>query len=379
MLLNSNFDKIRPFNDNEVSTVLNRLIKEPILIKFLKNIDANCTTESVNAQFQNIHSIKDFQIKFVCPLLNLIINQSTNGLTYTGIEHINHKESYLFISNHRDIILDSTFLNFILYQNDFDMTEIAIGSNLLIFPWINDFVRLNKSFIVKRNAPIHLMYDYSFRLSKYIRHTIIDKHTSIWIAQREGRTKDGNDKTQPSLLKMLSISYEGDSLENYKTLNIIPVSISYEYDPCDSLKVAELYERAHNSSYKKTPKDDLNGMFKGIKDQKGRVNLSFGKPINDNLYDLNEIKNKNEQIKQVALLIDKQIYENYKLWPNNYIAYDLLNNSKQFIDFYTTKEKESFVNYMNKNLKALKGDINLITELFLHIYANPVKNSMLNS
>lgn len=378
MNIDSTFDDIRPYNDNEIKDVLKRLAEEPGFIKFAQHLNKRCNENTIKKNFSNINSIADFQHKLVYFTVKSIITNTTKGLKFSGFEKLNPEKNYLYITNHRDIILDSSFLNVILHDNNFDTTEIAIGDNLLSFKWINDLVRLNKSFIVHRNVSPRLAYEYSKQLSEYIRCSITEKHNSIWLAQREGRTKNGDDKTQPALMKMLSISSEKDLIESYFDLNIQPVSISYEYDSCDNLKVAELYARLLNPDFKKAKNEDLISMGKGISNQKGRVHFAFGNPINESLIKLVDIKNKKELIKKISQIIDNEINKNYMLWHTNFIAYDILNNSDKFADKYSIIEKNDFIIYMSKSLKKISGDNKIIKKMFLDIYANPVINKIKN-
>ena len=218
--------------------------------------------------------------------------------------------------------------------------------------------------------------DSSKLLSSYIRHMMIDNRSSVWISQREGRTKDGDDKTQVTVLKMLSLSSEKNIIENLAELEIVPLSISYEYEPCDILKATEIHDKLTKKFYFKTPKDDLRSMLTGILGQKGHIHFSFGKPITERIRKLNSNDNRNEILKQVAAMLDEQIYKNYKLWPVNYIAYDVQNNSKNFIDKYTQSDKEEFLTFIDRKLSKVKSDPNLIENFLMNIYSNPVKNKL---
>jgi hypothetical protein len=243
--------------------------------------------------------------------------------------------------------------------------------------FVIDAGKVNRMFKVVRDGTKREMLNNSKRLSAYMRYTITQKNTSLWIAQRKGRTKDGNDKTEPGLLKMLNISGTGNFLENFTELNIVPLTISYEYEPCDVLKVRELYSSL-KAPYKKSPGEDLNSIITGITQQKGRIHFSVGKPINDKLYEIEERAN-NDKINQLTRMIDKQIYENYKLWKTNYIAYDILYNNGKYINKYTSEDKKAFKNYLTKQLNNIKGDKKILQKIFLNIYANPVENKNIYS
>ena len=278
------------------------------------------------------------------------------------------------MSNHRDIVLDSALLQYILVSNGFKTTEIAIGSNLLILKWIVDLVKLNRTFIVKRDVPRIELYKYSVNLSKYIRYVIAEQKDSIWLAQREGRTKNGNDQTQIAVLKMLNISGEKDFFENFEELNILPLSISYEIEPLAATKVQELYNKKINPQHKKTKLEDLTSMDNGIATHKGHVFYGFGRPLNQLLPEIKHIKNRKERFVALAKLIDKEIYRNYRLTFYNYVAADIYFNTNKYADKYSKEEKEKFLEYFKKSIAEIKGEKEVVEKMFLEIYAIPVKN-----
>ncbi len=370
-----NFDNIRSFNDSEVKPTLQKLIKDPEFIYLLNKIYTPIEISKINEDIKTINSIEIFQKEYALKYAEKIISRSVNSITSSGIENLDPNKSYLFMSNHRDIILDSAFLNEILYKNGFKTTEIAIGSNLLVFPWIKDLVRLNRSFIVRRDLAGKEMLTGSQKLSAYIRKKIINDNRSVWIAQKEGRTKDGNDKTQVGLLKMFNFSGSGNLSDDFKELNIIPVSISYEYEPCDSAKAEEIHLTNVNGKYIKAPGQDMMSMARGLEDKKGKVHFSFGK-IDDNIFDeLNNIPRLNDKFTKLANTIDKAIYSGFKLHKNNYIAFDLINSENpKFEGKYTKAEQEEFVNFTKNQISSLEGDKVALTDIFYKIYSNPVKN-----
>ncbi|MFA8435636.1 MAG: 1-acyl-sn-glycerol-3-phosphate acyltransferase [Marinifilaceae bacterium] len=376
MFTESEFDTIRPYHDHEVPEVLNRLKKEEAFVRFAQQLFPELTEDDIAEALDNVNSIKEFQSRFIIRLAQNLIDKTTKGVTIEGLDNLKKGESYLFISDHRDIILDSALLNVLLHENGFDTTEIAIGSNLLIQPWITDLVKLNKSFVVNRNISVRQMLESSKQLSSYVRHTLSEKKSSIWIAQREGRTKDGDDRTQHSLLKMLHISGTENFAENFKQLRIVPVAISYEYEPCDAMKTKEVYLKETDADYQKSPKDDLRSMLGGMINEKGRVHFSIGKPIVEIMDVIGKMETPNEQFKAVADVIDYRIHKNFKLWPDNYIAYDLLNSTSTFKDKYTEEEKTLFLKHMDKKLNPLEGNRAMLNKIFLEIYTNPVKNRM---
>ncbi len=369
-----NYQSIRCYNDQEANSKLNKLLGEEQFSKVLSFLYPEEQIAEVRKFLKNIKRIDDFQKGIIYPYLIKMVKNTTNGISFSGLKKLDTRKSYLFISNHRDIVLDSAFLNFLLLENKFKTTEIAIGSNLLIFPWIEMLVRLNKSFLVKRNLPVREMLRASRELSSYIDHTLQEKGSSVWIAQKEGRTKDGNDKTQPALLKMLNMSSDDSIVRSFKKMRIVPVSISYEIEPCDKLKTKELYEKFKKGSYVKNPKEDLSSMSGGLNDFKGQIHFTFGKPLKRKLFKLKRIHNRNDQFSKLAVIIDNQIHRGYKLFPANYAAYDLLFNSDNFKDRYTDIEFEEFIDRMNKQIADIEGDKKIIKMIFLEIYANPVIN-----
>jgi len=376
MISESEYDDIRPYCDSEVSEVIERLIKNDDFLKFALQLFPDLSREKIEGSLSQVKSVDDFQSMFIVPLANNIIKNTTKGISIEGLDKLDNNESYLFISDHRDIILDSALLNILLYQNDFSTTEIAIGSNLLIKPWISDLVKLNKSFVVKRNSSVRDMLVNSNHLSSYIEHAINKKKSSVWIAQREGRTKDGDDRTQQSLLKMLQMGGNKTFSEHFKALKIVPVAISYEYEPCDALKSRELFLKETEEGYKKTPKDDLLSMLKGLINEKGRVHFRVGKPISKMLDVIEEMDDSRDKFKALADLIDYKIHKNFKLWPDNYIAFDILNKTDEYREKYTDEEKELFLKHMDKKLGTVEGDHERLKEIFFEIYANPVKNQI---
>jgi len=371
-----NFDDIRPYRNDEFSTILSRLLNDPAFNNVLKNLyPEEALLEQMKAGLRMTKSIEVFQDKFVVPLVNRILAASSHGLTMKGLEELDKNTRYLFISNHRDIILDVALMNVEMHASGFRSTEIAIGSNLLVYPWINDLVRINRSFIVKRNIPVKEMLVSSRHLSGYIRQMITKGGDSVWIAQREGRAKDGNDITQPALLKMLNMSNGNGFFEGFKELRIVPMAISYEIEPCGNEKVAELKKRQSDPNFQKTEKDDMMSMVSGLSNQKGRIHIQFGKQIDEEiLLQIAEEPVMNERLKLFAEKIDKEIYRNYRLFPNNYIAYDLYFKTTKYASQYTDAQKVSFIELTHQRLKLVNEDIADSMVLWLKMYATPVYN-----
>lgn len=373
-----NFDKIRPFEDNEVSDVINQLVKVPYFIHILPRLFPNVPVDVMVEKLKQITSIAEFQDKCVIPFIKNLLTLTSKGLTVSGIENVNPQRNYLFISNHRDIVLDSALINTSLRDKGLNTSQIAIGDNLLIYEWITDLVKLNKSFLVLRNlSSVRQQMEASATLSAYIRMTIVDNKQNIWLAQREGRSKDGNDETQNSVLKMLNLSGKEDFVDNFAKLQILPVSISYEYDPCDYLKAFQFQLKRDNPAYKKSQNDDLEHMSIGIRGQKGGIHISFNKEITDVELRKLQADNKNAQIQELAKLIDHDVHNSYYLWPSNYIAFDELNNSSRFADKYTAEEKATFDNRNEENIAKLgECDKEFVLKSIRTMYANPVINKL---
>jgi hypothetical protein len=374
MLVSSEFDEIRPYYDEEIAEVMVRLSADPVFTRVLLKLynDETKIQETKEAMLQ-IRDVESFQLRFMVPFLENILKTSTSGLSISGLDNLDKDQSYLFISNHRDIVLDSALLNVEMYKYGYKSTEIAMGSNLLIYQWIEDISRINRSFIVKRNIPVRQMLASSNLLSAYIRHTITNNGNSIWIAQREGRSKDGLDVTSSALLKMLNMTNNKKFIQGFEELRIVPMAISYEIEPCGNEKVAELLKRQSDPGFHKTERDDLLSMVSGLKNQKGRIQIQFGTPIDsDSLKDLPKDGNINDQLKCLADYIDTQIYKNYRLFPNNYIAYDLYYNCYKYIDHYTTEEQKLFIELTHERLKLVNEDRDEAMELWLKMYATPV-------
>lgn len=372
------FEDIRPYTDKEVKKKIAEMVKDPVFDEVLLHVfKFRPKIEMVKLQLRMIKSIKQLQGTFIYDLLRSVINKTSNGLICTGIENLDKKKPYLFISNHRDIVLDAALLNFLIFEKGMNTTMIAIGNNLLLYNWIEHAVKLNRAFIIKRNLPPRELMEASIKVSHFIRKSITEDNLSVWIAQREGRTKDGYDKTQLAVLKMLNMSNTKSLAEGYRELNIVPVSISYEFEPCGLAKIKELIKKEHYGQTK-TSKDDLKSMAMGMFNPKGRMQFSFGKPITiDQEYENPKSKEVQNRIAQdIADKIDRQIYSNYKLWPNNYIAYDILMQEHRFKDKYTHAEEKRFEIMFEQAMVHIDYPITDIYERVLKLYANPVINML---
>jgi len=369
------FEDIRPYHDGEVKEKIERLLGEDQFCQIIQQVMPEIPFPMFERQMRGINTIFDFQTKVVVPLLDKLLSQSTQGLSYSGLENLDKDKNYLFVSTHRDIVLDSALMDYVLLKEGFNTAEIAIGDNLMKIPWIVDLVKLNKTFIVKRSLSKDQKLDGSNQLSNYINYTIKDKGEHIWIAHKAGRSKNGNDRTNANILKMFNLGGASDSaIENMTNLNICPVSISYEYNPCDALTLPELMTVSKGEKYEKQPMEDLIHMGEGLQGRKGKVEVSFGKPLND-LLEGKELPQTNIELFQfMAKTIDREIHDSYKLMPTNYMAFDLLNGSAAHAAQYSEEEKEKFEQYVTKKLEAIEGDEVFKRETFLKMYAYPVMN-----
>jgi len=370
------FDDIRPYEDQEVNHYINVLLKDDSfkqVLYFIFNDEQK--VKEICGMLSGVKSKRELQLKFMYPLIdNWIIKKTTSGVTYSGLEKLDKSQSYLFISNHRDIILDSAILNYIVVSAGMNTTEIAIGNNLLIYDWIEHIVKLNGAFVVKRNLPVRELLQASQTLSAYIRKTITEDKISVWIAQREGRTKNGFDQTQQALLKMLNLSNKGDLAGGFRELKIVPLAISYEREPCGISKVEEIYKK-ECGGFEKTQKDDLRSMDFGITRPKGRVHFSFGEPIDAHLDVIAQSENPQEFIQKLADQIDACIYKNYKLWPYNYLAADMLEQDNRGSENIDEATKEKFDELLDDLVKTIgDGDADHQRRLFVQMYANPLLN-----
>ena len=369
------FNSIRCYTDAEVPHVISQIVSRPEILKVLSYVLGEDHAEYFLRTLAPINTIDDFQREVIVTILTAIEHKSCTDVKLLGSEKINKEKGSLFITNHRDIVLDSALLNMHLYFKGFNTSQIAIGNNLLIQPWIEHAVRLNKSFIVRRNGSIKEQLLISKNLSEYIRYVITEGKSSVWLAQREGRAKDSNDVTQPSIIKMLNMSSKSSFVESVNELNFTPVAINYEFDACDFLKAKEFQQKRDIPDFKKSPMDDLISMQTGLVAPKGRVSYNVCEPIVVP-EQWNELP-KNEQINRLVAEIDTRIHANYILYPNNYVAADLLNNTHKFSDKYTYKDKEKFVAYVDKQLAKIdisNPDYPFLRHMIYTMYANPALN-----
>lgn len=369
----SKFDSIRFYRDEEVSKVLQGIANHPMVKSLIEYTFPGYSEEQIQELFSSINSIKDFQAKIIYHTLQRVLKNSSEGLFGSGFEKLDPNTSYLFISNHRDILLDTSFLNVLLMENGKIMTGSAVGDNLVKKQLFMDLAKLNRNFIVKRGLSPRELLGSSKLLSEYMYHLLKEENRSVWIAQREGRTKDGNDATHQGVLKMIGMACNEDSMMDYfKKLRIVPVSISYEYDPTDKLKMPQLMAKLSDEQYIKDKNEDFVNLMSGVVGQKKRIHLHVGDVLSTEIDAIkNETTNVNKQVQLLAKAIDKQIIANYKLWPTNYIAYDLLHKTNRFEAEYTDKEKQVFLRRLE--LKVDKENAAMV-DTFLEMYANPVVN-----
>lgn len=371
----SPFDTIRFYNPEEVQPALQSMLKHPMMQAMMKFTFPDLQSKDFEEIFNSIFSIEDYQDKVISKSILKILELSSDGLSVSGLENIDANKTHLYISNHRDILLDTSLINLALLQNGFQLTASAIGDNLVTRDIFMVLAKLNRNFLVKRDVSPRELLKSSQILSEYIKNLILEKKQCVWIAQREGRTKDGNDATHPGVLKMLAMANGKDNVCDYFTrLNVIPVSISYEFDPTDKLKTDKAHQSQHSKSVVKHKNEDFNNVMAGVLGQKKRIHIHFGTCLNQDLNLISEAtENNNQRIQCISKKIDDQIISNFHLFPNNFIAFDIQNNSNQFRNYYTEKEKDFFVRRLEMSIDK-NDDYKL--QHYLGMYANPVKNKL---
>ena len=373
------FDDIRPYYEEEIPAAMQRIAAHESFPKLAQFVFPNQEVEKVREMVAAIRTIEDFQHQVMNVFNHEVIRRSIQTFTFDGLNRIEHNKAYLYVSNHRDIVLDSSLLQTILHENHFDTTEITFGANLMQGQLIVDIGKSNKMFRVERGATPKEFYKLSLHLSEYIRHTI-QEGRSVWIAQRNGRTKNGDDKTDQGIIKMFSMSGTGDKVQTLAELNILPISVSYEWESCDIEKAIELYIKGETGSYQKKPGEDIRSIMTGILQFKGRVHFEICPPIDPSeLVSLHPLT-QNEYHQQVARLIDRRICEHYRLWPNNYIAHDMLYGETTYSQLYTLEQKAAFeqrISLLLEEGQKVIGealDEEKLLETFIGIYANPINN-----
>ena len=369
------FDDIRPYYDSEIPAAMQRIVESDFFGLLCTYVYPGRPQEDVKQMMLSFRTIRDFQLEVMRCVNEQVIARSTTAFTYSGVEQLDPKKQYLFVSNHRDIMLDACLLQYILYKNGHETTEITFGANLMSSPLVIDIGKSNKMFRVERGGNMKDFYQSSKHLSEYIRYVLTEKGQSMWIAQRNGRTKDGKDQTDQGIIKMFCMSEPEDKIKALSELNITPVSVSYEWESCDILKALELYE-SRFSKYIKKPGEDLNSILTGIAQPKGHVNFTICPQITEEeLHQFDGCTN-NEYHRAVAQLIDRRINAAYQLTPNNYIAHDLRYGQQIYRDHYTEEERYAFEAYMEQLNTFDIAEPDVLKDIYLGIYANPVDSKL---
>ena len=376
------FADICPIDDKDFKQRMATMVEDPGFKYFVEFIMPDVNYDEYKKGLLQLDNKHDFQLKYSCQYLERVEAGTTSGITSGGTENLDATKPYTFVTNHRDIVLDASFINLVLTRNNFPTTEVAIGNNLLAFEWISTLVRINKSFIVKRDTTTKGRLAAAIQLSRYIHFAITQKHDSIWIAQRQGRAKDSNDRTQDSVIKMLTIGANNpDPVQSLKQLNIAPISLSYEFDPNDYLKATEFLMKKKDPNFKKSQNDDILSMLTGLRGFKGRIHFQFAPCINDQLDKITADLDKQEKIHEICRIIDRAIHAGYEIYPCNYIAYDRMNGTSRFADRYTAEDIAYFDKYLNRRIEKVKvptddDDKAYMRQRIIEMYANPLVNKL---
>ncbi len=370
----SKFDDIRPYNEEEIPAAMQRIAKSVPFPLVASYVYPDEPVESVRKRIASFTTVRQFQTETMRLVNQRVIENSITRFSCSGIERLSPDKSYLYVSNHRDIMLDSSLLQYFFVLKGFDTTEITFGTNLMMNQLVVDIGKSNKMFKVERpGGNIKEFYKKSLHLSEYIRHVIKEKHQSVWIAQRNGRTKNGIDATDQGVIKMFCLSEPSDKIKALADLNIVPVSVSYEWEPCDILKALELYESQY-TKYTKKPGEDLNSILTGLLQPKGNVHFELCEPISVAELGAFERLTNNEYHKAVAKLLDRRINTAYRLYPNNYIAHDIRFGNTKYQGLYTPEQRETFLKRMDKLERFDTCDLEQLRDIFLGIYSNPIDN-----
>ncbi|MBQ7734952.1 MAG: acyltransferase [Bacteroidales bacterium] len=371
--MDQNFDELRPYYDSEMPAAIRRVAASPYLPAISAFLFPEKPEEEVRQLLLKSQNTLDFQKNIMLPAIHSIVDQTSSGLGCSGVDSLKDGTKRMFIANHRDILLDAAILQILLLDNGMDTSEITFGSNLMKGELVVDIGKMNKMFRIMRGGTVKEFYKSSMEVSSYMRYAILQKKQSVWIAQRNGRTKDGADKTDMAVLKMFALSSDKPFFENMQELHITPIVVSYEYEPCDFMKTQELFITRYQK-YEKEPDEDLQSILHGIRQFKGHIHFVFTEAITDEELRYCDRFDRNRKFQQLAQIIDRRIYDNYRLWPTNYIAHDLLNQSYRYRSHYTEEQRKHFMDYMDEGLKNLIGEEAELRDIFLHIYATPVDN-----
>ena len=375
VIMIDSFDDIRPYNDAEIPAAMQRLTSHTAFPMIAAWLFPEWSVEKVRDILLSSRSVDEFQARFMDPCVRSIIRQTTEGVTFNGLEKLDRSKKYLLVSNHRDIVLDAMLLTWKMQQVGLGTPEITFGANLMQGELPIDFGKSNKMFKVERpstTASPREFFAFSQRLSAYIRYSLTVKHEHVWIAHRNGRTKDGDDATDQGIIKMFGMSGPDDKVEALSQLNIVPVSVSYEWEPCDVLKVLEIYESSQRGTYTKKPGEDMNSILTGLLENKGRVHFEINDPIRkEELLALDGFT-RSRFNKEVAELLDRRIIGGYKLWPNNFIAHDIRYGQTKYASEYTPAQRDAFKKRLSSLSRFDTCDIDTLKDLMLSIYATPV-------
>ncbi len=371
-----NFDTIRPYDNSEIPAAAARVAEHPYLKQAVRYLFPETDPEQFKTELLRLKSADQFQDGMMLKAFRRILELTSTSFLSKGIERITPEQRYTFVANHRDIVLDAVLLQMMLKENGIETAEVTFGSNLMQDKFIADIGKMNKMFRLVRANEMHDIRDFyrnSLEVSSYMRYALLEKRQSIWIAQRNGRTKDGNDHTESALLKMLSLGSGKPFVENMAELKIAPVAVSYEYEPCDFLKVQERYLSLFGH-YEKKREEDFHSIVSGITRPKGGISIEITPPVT--LSELHQCDSlgRSRKFEALARLIDRRIYRGYRLWRTNFIAADLRNGNGQYHTMYSQTDKETFERYMYEGLRQLQGEQAQLRRLFLDIYANPVGN-----
>ena len=369
------FNDIAPFNDEEASAALARVANHPNVPWISKFIFPDKPETFLRDILRNIHSVDQFQDVVMSHAIEWVISKTVHNFSYDGISKVQNTDvKYLFISNHRDIILDPALTQLVLQRNGLPQTQICVGDNLLKVKSVELLIRSNRMIKVIRGISARELYLSSQLLSRYIRETVTSGTASVWIAQRQGRTKDGMDTTEQGLLKMLDMSGTGDFVQNFMELHLVPLSISYEYEPCDILKARELLI-SRTQKYVKGETEDLQSIMMGIRQPKGRVHLKVGEPLTEDEIREASFCDKNDRYQQIRHAVDRRVISGYKLWKTNYMAYDMVTDGNTYKDRYTIEDLEAFKAYIAQRLMMVEPNLDreALMDILLHIYSNPVQ------
>ena len=373
-MIKTPFDDLRPYVEAEIAPAMQRIAESEYFAMMSQYIFPEKEVEEVRNIVRQIKTTHEFQMQIMYYFNKKVLERSANSFTFEGLEYLDPEKNYLFISNHRDIMLDSALMQYMLHSNGFRTTEITFGDNLMSSQLIIDIGKSNKMFKVIRGGNMRDFYNKSLQLSEYIRYTIKEKKESIWIAQRSGRTKDGNDTTDQGIIKMFCMSGSDNQVHSANELNIVPMAISYQVESCDILKTRELYLSRNKVKYIKQKGEDLNSILTGITQQKGNIHICICEPVRQNELEAIKYDRPNEFHKSLSMLINSRIHSNYKLHNNNYIAHDIRSGKDAYTAYYTPAEKAAFIERMEQMLSLVEGEKDALKTIFLGIYANSVDN-----